>query len=368
MGTKEGTIIGENMAIFSVITPQTPLDDFADNPICEGLPGAKPVEKIWIEFTNIVADAELNPFRASFNNLTNQNLLRISLSNGIHSNEPLPVVEKLKNPYVSKKTGLTVDYVIRDGFTRFNALRELGYTGYAFQVIEFDSDATRAKFSARSNQHTPRASSTEKDMQHMMVDLVARGIVVDDYDEMKSWLQENCGIKSDKAKKVINMVANDRGDGIVVYTSPQVKDLAYDLDIAINGKYDPKRGKNGYTIRSIYEGRTLLKMIRQLRLTAEQGNPVLSYATITTKELPGPGKTIDDQRDLSVSVLKSINNDLKYYAKWQAKNPGKDFFEVIGYLPQTKDERKDKKILPVKKTKTKKESLDKFFEQFDSED
>ena len=355
------------MTIFSVVTPQTPLADFADNPVVEGLPGAKQVEKIWIDFTNIVSDAELNPFRAGFTNLTNQNLLRISMSNGIHSNEPLPVVEKLKTPYVSKKTGLTVDYVIRDGFTRFNALRELGYTGYAFQVVEFDSDATRAKFSARSNQHTPRASSTEKDMQHMMVDLVTRGLVADDYDEMKQWLMENCGIKTEKAKKIINQVANDKGDGIVVYTAPQVKDLAYDLDIAVNGKYDTKRGRNGYVIRSIYEGRTLLKMIRQLRLTAEQGHPVLSYATITTKELPAAGKTIDDQRDLSISVLKSINKDLKYYADWQTKNPNKDFFEILGSLPQTKDERKEKKILPLRKPKTKKESLSKFFEQFDSE-
>jgi hypothetical protein len=355
------------MGIHHVLTPQIPLDGFADNPVCLGLPGAIPIEKIWIDFSNIKSDAELNPFRAGYTNLTNQNLLRISLSNGIHDNEPLPVVEKLKNPYVDKKTGRTVDYVIRDGFTRFNALRELGYTGYGFQVISFDSDNTRAKFSARSNQHTPRSSSTEKDMQHMMVDLVARGLVADDYDEMKQWLMENCGVKVEKAKKVINMVANDKGDGIVVYTAPQVKDLANDLNIAINGKYDPTRGKNGYAIRSIYEGRTILKMIRQLRLTAEQGHPILSYATITTKELPTPGKNIDDQRDLSVSVLKSINNDLKHFAKWQNKNPNKDFFEILGYLPQTKDERKEKKILPLRKAKTKKESLDKFFEQF-SED
>jgi hypothetical protein len=353
------------MTIFSVITPKTPVDDFADNTICEGLPGAKPVEKIWIDFSNIVSDAELNPFRAGFSNLTNQNLLRISLSNGIHSTEPLPVVEKLKTPYVSSKTGETIDYVIRDGFTRFNALRQLGYTGYLFQVIDFDSDSTRAKFSARSNQHTPRSSSTEKDMAHMTAELVAKGIIADDFDSMKDWLMENCGVKSDKAKKVIAKVVNDKGDGIVIYTPNQIKDLVDDLDVTINGKYDSKRGRNGYTIRTIYEGRTLLKMIRQLRLTAEQGNPVLSYATITTKELPSAGKSIDDQRDLSVAVMQSINKDLKFYAEWQAKNPNKDFFEIVGYLPQTKEERKDKKIIPARKSKSKKEMLDKFFEQFD---
>ena len=187
------------MTIFSVVTPDTPVNDFVDNPICEGLPGATPVEKIWIDFDNIIADAELNPFRAGYSNMTNQNLLRISMSNGIHSNEPLPVVEKLKTPFISKKTGKSVDYVIRDGFTRFNALRQLGYAGYLFQVLDFDSDATRAKFSARSNQHTPRASSTEKDMINMIVELVAKGLIADDYDAKKNWLIENCGVKIGRA-------------------------------------------------------------------------------------------------------------------------------------------------------------------------
>ena len=143
---------------------------------------------------------------------------------------------------------------------------------------------------------------------------------------------------------IINQVANDKGDGIVVYTAPQVKDLAYDLDIAVNGKYDTKRGRNGYVIRSIYEGRTLLKMIRQLRLTAEQGHPVLSYATITTKELPAAGKTIDDQRDLSISVLKSINKDLKYYADWQTKILTKTSLKFWGLCHRQKMNAKRRKF------------------------
>jgi len=356
------------MTIFSVVTPSTPVNEFVDNSICEDLPGATPVEKIWIDFSNIVADAELNPFRAGYSNLTNQNLLRISMSNGIHSKEPLPVVEKLKTPYISKKTGKSVDYVIRDGFTRFNALRELGYNGYLFQVVDFDSDSTRAKFSARSNQHTPRSASTKKDMINMIVELIAKGIIEEDYDAMKDWLTENCGVRTDKAREVIAHVENDRGDGIVIYTPNQIKDVAEDFDIKANGKFDDTRERYGYIIRSIYEGRTILKMLRQLRASAEQGNPVLSYAVLTTKDLPVSGKDIGDQRDLSVAVTESIKRDLKYYAKWQSKNPNKDFFEIMGYLPQTKEERKEQKILPVRKTKAKKESLDKFFEQFESEE
>ena len=172
------------MAILPKLTASSPLGKFPMNGLLDELPGIKFVERMWIDFDNIVVDPDDNPFRAGGNNLTNQNNLRLSLANGVYDTENLPVVEKLKVPFISEKKGFGKDFVVRDGFNRIAALRSLGYTGYAFDVLSFDNDVTRAMFSARSNRHTPRAASSDRDMNHMLLTLVNNDIVENDFDKI----------------------------------------------------------------------------------------------------------------------------------------------------------------------------------------
>lgn len=335
-----------NMAILHKVSPDTDPNLFPRNTLCDELTGVSYKETIWIDFDNIVVNPDDNIFRAGGNNLTNQNNLKESLSIGIYTSETLPTVERLLVPFISsEKKGFGKDYIARDGFNRINALRDLGYTGYWFDVMLFKDDLSRAMFSARSNRHCPKAASSDVDMKNMIRNLVSRKVVKNDPEAMKDWLIDNCAIRSNRATRLVNEVSNATSlDGIVIYSTPQLRDLANDLGIEVDGKYDLGRQEFGYHIRSMYEGRTLQKILRNFRLS---NGKTLSYATICTRLLPSIGETIDDQREDLLTTLEEYEEDLNFYAEWKRKHPGEKCWHIMGALPQTKSEREKKEIVPV---------------------
>lgn len=334
------------MGILHKVSSDTDPNLFPRNTLCDELPGVTYKETIWIEFDNIVVNPDDNIYRAGGNNLTNQNNLKESLSIGIYTSETLPTVELLTIPFISaEKKGFGKDYKAIDGFNRINALRDLGYTAYWFDVMLFKDDLSRAMFSARSNRHCPKAASSDADMKTMIRNLVAREIVQNDPEAMKDWLVDNCAIRSNRATRLINEVSNAASsDGIVIYSTPQLRDLANDLGIEVDGKYDLGRQEFGYHVRSMYEGRTLQKILRNFRLSKGK---VMSYVNICTRLLPSTGETIYDQREDLIDNVEEYEKDIEFYSEWKKKHPGEKCWRIMGALPQTKTEREKKEIIPI---------------------
>ena len=333
------------------ITKDTPKSIFPKNYLFDEIDGVKWKERSFIPFDMIEMDPYDNIVRVGGTNATLINDLRDSMSKGINPSECLPVLQELKIPvpYNDVIYGSGVyHYKLVDGHNRCETLKILGCDGYMFDVAEFGNDSVnyelaRASFALSSNAPRPKISSSNEDVRNAAGKLVERGLLENTIEDIKSWIEKYSQFRGKRASEIANQVATGSGaaGAIALWTPPMIKKDVQKYGITSHGVLDQKRNLHGYTCKTGYEHETVLMAASKL-LESGHASYVVGHIGIPTGD-----DTIQDVRD-------SIPETFNYYEKvfdnlfaYRIKE-GKYPWEVIGFLPQTKQEQKDRTIVPIK--------------------
>lgn len=331
------------------ITKDTDIDVFPKNYLFDTIEGVEWKERKIIPFDMIEIDPFDNIVRVGGTNPTLINELRDSMSKGINPNECLPVLQELKvpTPYVHPIYGSGVyHYKLVDGHNRCETLMMLGYEEYAFDIAQFGVDGinyelARASFALASNAPRPKVSSSNEDVRNAAAKLVERGLIENTITSIKNWIEKYSQFRGKRASEIANLVGNGTGasDGIALWTPTMIKNDVSKYGINSHGNFDITRTMHGYTCKAGYENETVLMAANKLY---ETGNPsyVVGHVGI-------PKDDINDSRMEITATFKHFEKIFDNMFDYRVKH-GKYPWEVIGFLPQTKDEQIEKKIVDLK--------------------
>lgn len=307
------------------------------------VPGVKKIDRRFLELTKILANSKDNAVRDGGTDSTLVEDLKTSFLSRILFNEFLPIVEVLPIP---KKwdDGEMKHYKVVDGYNRINTLRELGYTHYWFDVVEFDPrqyNLARTTLALTSNSHAPSKSSNDKDIFNAVVLLVNGGDLRKDFDVIKNYIKKTCKIRSDRAHKLADKVATHVGapSRFISWTPAMIKNDVGALDICSHGNIDMYRSKHGWTTLEGYEPDTIMNAIAAF---AKDGTESYIVGHVKT---PDSKNNLLSRRQNMIATFeekkKAIIKLIEHYNK-----TGKLPFELIGFLPQDIDEPSDE-MIPV---------------------
>lgn len=332
------------------VTKDTDISIFPKNYLFDDIEGVAWKERKIIPFDMIEMDPFDNIVRIGGTNSTLINELRESMSKGINPSECLPVLQELKvpTPYTHPIYGSGVYYYkLVDGHNRCETLKIIGYEEYAFDIAEFGTNGVnyelaRASFALASNAPRPKISSSNDDVLHAASKLVEKGLLSNTLDSIKSWIEKYSQFRGKRASEIANQVGNGTGaaGSIALWTPAMIKHDVSKYGIKSHGNFDTKRGMHGYTCKSGYENETVLMAATKLYETGET-----SYV-VGHVPIPSKGTIHDAREDIpeNFNYYEKILDNLFSYRIKEGKYP----WQVIGFLPQTKDEQIAKKIVEVK--------------------
>lgn len=345
-----------------IVTENMDPNVFVTNDLLIEIAGSKFIRRIWIDFKYVKNDPYDNTAREGGTNATLIEALMQALSKNIRVSQCLPVVEFHNEQY--KKDGRIETYVYRlvDGHNRISALKQLGYTGYFFDVAEFGCDGisyetSKTDFAMACNVDLPKVPSSERDYITQAVNLVVKNEIPNDLDSVKKWLRKyiNDGARvTTIAMKVLKQAGSDDAfmewpKDLIREELPNIESLDGLGPYMNEGNYDSVRNMFGWTTKEGYEHEYYASAISKLYETRNQGG-IPSYFIAHTKS-PTKYKSLYDRRDGIDKKYENWPEKQAYAEKWTKKH-GKPPYMLIGYLPQIKSERSINKIIPVKKNKT----------------
>lgn len=322
---------------------------FADNDLFNIIDGVSFVTRKYILFKNLESNAANNDVREG--GLITGLILRLveSFSRGVRFVACLPVVEMLPTPksYTNEKGEIEYYHAkLADGHNRIEALKELGYVGYWFDVVKFGSETVsyttaRMNFTMAANVDLPKVASNNKDIFKAAKHMVEKKELECSIPAISNWIVNICRIGQATATAIANEVAASEGslDAIILYSPNDIKKGLNRFGIASQGNFDLSRGEHGWTCKTGYEHETALNILKKL---AETGNT--SYVTIHTK-MPHGQVDIDDLRYGSVDGFNEVFNIFDAYAEWKNKHPNKKAYRIEGALPQKVSELSKKKVI-----------------------
>jgi hypothetical protein len=305
-------------------------------------PGIKFVSRIVIPLDEIYNPPikDNNSTRSGGKDVRNIQSLEVAFKNGINYSQMPPAVRF--NPQIVD--GKIVKYEIIAGNHRIEALYNLGYKEWIFDVYEIDTDggygyedAIRT-FQLLENDHLPSLVSSETDVVNTIVRLIAHGskLVQPNEDSIREYVNYVCANKhgntkskivKDAVRKLVVSGCNVYRD-IITYTARDVEDfLSKNTDYVCGGNFDFKRKKYGWSVLEGYEYEFLVNAAKRF---AEHG--VESYFTIHTKS-PTETYNIEDRREKIVDQFKTLENSLVRVFEYYEKN-GKFPWHIEGALPQ----------------------------------
>lgn len=312
------------------------------------LQGCTFIEKKYISFEEIYINMEDNICRDGYSNSTNIFHMTGSYSeNGIVTTEPLPVIELLSVPIRHSNNGVedTYNYRLVDGFTRVEALRNLGYTGYWFDIGKFENELDRVTFAISNNKELPKASSNKRDLFTMASSLVSKGLIGKEVKDISEYIIKHKLAKKSLATEIAQDVALAAGSNIPVtlYTTQMLNDDSKYFGIEREGRYDANCDELGWIFKNRYEREFLMNAILAWYRTGKT-----SYFTLYT-DMPSKGVSVYDMNEKIVDNLIDAEEALFAYMEWQKQND-RYCWRIHGALPQAQhDRRPEKKLVKLKK-------------------
>ena len=307
------------------------------------LSGVQKIDRRLIELSRILADSKKNEARDGGTDPTLVEELKNSFSSGILYNEFLPIIEVMLIP---KKwnDGEMKHYQLVDGYNRINALKELGYTHYWFDVVEFDSkqyNLSRTTLALTSNSHAPSKSSNDKDIFNAVVLLVKGGDLKRDFDVIKKYIKKTCRVRNDRAHRLADKIATHVGapSRFVSWTPAMIKNDVGALEICSHGNLDVERNKYGWTTLEGYEPDTIMNAIAAF---AKDGTE--SYIVGHVKTPDSKNNLIKKRQNMIANFEERKNAIIRLIDHYN--ETGRLPFELIGFLPQDIDEN-SKEMIPV---------------------
>ena len=311
------------------------------------LEGCHFLEKKYVSFDEIFINMENNICRDGYSHTKNIHDMIESFSDQIVTAAPLPVIELLSAPIRHSHNGVedTYNYKLIDGYTRIEALKNLGYTGYWFDIGKFDNELASITFAISNNKQLPKAPSNRRDLFSLTSNLVSKGLIGKEVKDVSEYIVANKLAKKSLATEIAQEVAIAHGSNIPItlYTQQMIKDDADFFGIEREGSEDCNRNELGWIFKNRYEREFLLNAILSWYKTGKT-----SYFTLYT-DMPSKGVTVYDMNEKLVDNLLEIENALFSYIEWQ-KQSERYCWRIHGALPQSqKDRCPQKKIVKLKK-------------------
>lgn len=318
---------------------------FATNYKFETFSGVKYVGREFIELDKIYSNTESNHVvRHGGADLNLIEKLKTSFSRRIDTTEFLPIVSRLAVNKFDRTDGNLKIYNLVDGFNRINALKELGYTHYWFDVAEFDDEGSRLDFALGMNGHNPSKPAEADDIISTALRLIELGKIVKDFDKIRDWLNASGHTKSKSdAHRMATDICKTANipNTYVVYTKSQLKDGLKHLNIESMGRYDSARGEHGWTCLEGYESDTVMNALAKYYDTGDN-----SYVVAHVK-VENSNRNLTDRRTKMVKTFEEKKNQLiaacEFYNKY-----GTLPFELIGFLPQDTKTENMNEIISLK--------------------
>lgn len=305
-------------------------------------PGTKFVQRIKIKLSEIyVAPIKSdNSVRSKGKNVMHIQRLEQSFKQGIDYSQMPPTVRiKSRN-----ENGEITKYELVTGNHRFEALRNLGFDEWIFDVYEIPfgssygyEDAIRT-FQLKENNFAPNLASTEDDVVNVIVRLIEHKskLVIAEEQSIADYVNEVCTYmhgqtKSKILRDVIRKLKNTGcavAQDVVTYTATDVNDfISKTTKYVVSGNYDHNLEMNGWSVLEGYEYEMLMNAIKKF---GESGNE--SYFTLHTKS-PTEKYGVNERREKMVQTFESLESSLLKVFAFYEKN-GKFPWRIEGFLPQ----------------------------------
>lgn len=316
---------------------------FAKNPLLLTSKGLRSSTRIWVKLTDILVNPSLNAARYGGTNSTLVEELKLSFSMGVRYNDFLPIVKKLA---VNRKydDGFVKFYELIDGYNRITALKELGYTHYWFDVVEFGYDDVDPEFAQTTlaigmNAPVPKVPSSDNDLFTAVTGLVDRGHIAKDFEKIKKYIREVAKVPPARAHTIADKVATATGtpNTLFIWSASMVKTDTKALGVMSHGKYDARRAKHGWTVLEGYEPDAVMNAIAKFSETGKA-----SYFVGHTK-LPDNANNLDDRRLRVKNNIEERKAQLIALCEYYAEHKELPF-DLIGFLPQSEDEDRSKLV------------------------
>jgi hypothetical protein len=244
-------------------------------------------------------------------------------------------------PAVRYRPGCDKPYELVYGFGRCEALRELKQKVWFFTLLEGSDDAIE-DVQAMENEARPKRINKEVDMRKFLTNKVEEGKIGNTEKDIRDKFRK---IYSNRDKTVMNRVVQQVMEALntpqpfILYTStPKIQDWLNNHcsdSYAIEGEYDNKRKMVGVHIKEGYQYRAVIAAIQRYSKTGEK-TYVIGHFSAPTKKA-----TLNAKRKQFIQEFNNIRTALQFCGLniWP--------IEVMGFLPQDKENENLKKLVKV---------------------
>ena len=301
--------------------------------------GVDYVGREWISFKNIKRGFVDNVARKRGEDRTQIESLIISFSRGIDFRADLPILEVLPSSSVGTDGSVFTHRVV-GGNHRIEALTELGYEGYWFDVIKTGVNGVgklrsqTVAFMRENDNLLPKLNSSEVDIVNAISKVVREGEVENTEDDIRAFVKECCpSLSNYRVGAITALICQETNPSTnFVNWNARSKDdlkkiMRNKFDRASHGEYDHIQHRYGYTF---LDGYVLKGAYHALKKYHETGKE--SYVIGHVKS-PDDGGTLINRRLALMNNISDFEDVLVSAFKFYQKNHRLPF-RLEGFLPQ----------------------------------
>lgn len=255
------------------------------------------------------------------------NVVKISeslKSRGVIYSMPLPVVEKLQTPLISK--GKKYYYKLIDGNNRYKAFLENKYNEWVFDVIEIGVDSIPHKlalhtFAQIRNDHAHAEPHKSEDVIKAASELILEGLLLKNEKAIQEWVYSCCkNMQTQTKNQIVQDIIklNDIPVSTIKWTDSSGKEWVENTYSGVN--------KIDYIFAHHYFADRIYSLCKKFAESDEVQNVALH---VDGKDV----KTIKYKRSVAFDDFKEFQNVIMKVAGYVMLN-NKLPFNYIGFMPQ----------------------------------
>lgn len=268
------------------------------------------------------------------------NVVKISeslKSRGVIYSMPLPVVEKLQTPLISK--GKKYYYKLIDGNNRYKAFVENKYNEWVFDVIKIGVDSIPYKlalhtFAQIRNDHAHAEPHKSEDVIKAASELIADGLLIDNEKAIEKWVYDCCkNMRTQTKNQIIQDIIklNDIPVSTIGWRDDTGKDWVENVYSGVN--------KVDCIFAHHYFADRIYSLCKKYAVTNEVQNVALH---VDGKD----AEAIKRKRSIALEDFTEFQSVIMKVAGYVMMN-GKLPFNYIGFMPQIKEEEPEDDFVKV---------------------
>lgn len=296
--------------------------------------GVQYVGMAFVPLSQIKNNPDDNVVRVAGLDRAKVELLKLSLDNRIDYGCPLPVLERLPAPVFFD--GELRTWQVVDGYNRLEAMLQLGFTHYWYQIVEFGNatvSAVLARTTAKLKLNTPPPSggSSNHDIFAAVNNLVKAKELKEDFNVIKQYIVETCCVTPSRATLIADKICAHNGVAKTFrqWTQTDIKKQLRNLPekITSHGVLDIARNQFGWTCLKGYEKDTFEQAIKKFAATSKESYVVGHVSNVNTRT------DLDLEREKYVSNWEELEKAYIKFGEFVHKHKRLPI-NFMGFLPQ----------------------------------